>query len=144
MMLGIVAVLVILAIVYVVYWNPQHQNNKENQNSIARFENMVLGTNEIGNGVNNGIGDGMVSGRSILDDDRGNFKTGEKYYYDPYYFLDPMYWFGGWYSGGSHGYRNRKWETDSWQGSPGYLADGKPITSNEIIQGRILMNPAAK
>jgi hypothetical protein len=139
MMLGILAVLVILGIVYVLYWNPQQQN-QQSKNEIARFANMALGTNEIGGESVSG----MVSGRSILNDDRGNFKTGEKYYYDPYYFMDPMYWFGGWFGGGSHGYRNRKWETDSWQGSPGYLANGKPITSNEIIQGRILMNPSAK
>lgn len=138
MMLGVLTVVVILGLVYVLYWNPQIKGYQQNKNEIARFANIPLGTNEIGNES------GMVSGRSILDDDRGNFKTGEKYYYDPYYFMDPMYWFGGWYSGGSHGYRNRKWETDTWQGSPGYLADGKPITSNEIIQGRILMNPIAK
>lgn len=83
-----------------------------------------------------------VSGISILDDNHGKFNNNNpelenKDSLKPGFFLDPMYWYN------SYNYNNRN-KTIIWNDSPGYLSDGKPITSDQIVQGKILMNTTSQ
>lgn len=85
-----------------------------------------------------------VSGISILDDNHGKIQKKFNNNYSelenkdsikPGFFLDPIYWYN------LYNYNNRN-KTIIWNDSPGYLSDGKPITSDQIVQGKILMNTA--
>lgn len=89
---NLLLIIVIISVIYIIYIHPSNYFY-----SISKMQNInpeqitIPGMNISKNSIEKQIPNGI----SILDSEYGKFPNSEKYYYEPKYFLDPMYWFGG-------------------------------------------------